>query len=160
MRTGISACGGSISRKPVLRQAPGGSIATDEGVIDATDEGLLKKSPEAGNGFPVGADLRVRPVVDADLVEVFLPLWCSSSRYPFDMRTSRLGRTRRSAPTKDANANSSSFFNKPLKGGSELQKRARKNRFSGIFQCSRQRRAVSRQTLHVSRSTSGKRDRI
>ena len=61
--------------------------------------GLLRKSPEAGNGFPVGADLRVRPVVDANLVE-------------------RLGRRRRSVgqprggATKDANAHSSGFFNR------------------------------------------------
>ena len=35
--------------------------------------GVAEKIPGSRNGFPVGADLRVRPVVDADLVEVFLP---------------------------------------------------------------------------------------
>ena len=33
----------------------------------------MKKSSEAGYGFPVGADPCVSPVVDASLVEVFLP---------------------------------------------------------------------------------------
>ncbi len=36
--------------------------------------GLLKNSPDARNGFPVGADLRVRPVAGADFLEVFLPV--------------------------------------------------------------------------------------
>ncbi len=36
--------------------------------------GLLEKSPEARKGFPVGADLRVRPVAGAALLEGFLPV--------------------------------------------------------------------------------------
>ena len=77
-------------RAKSFRDIPPSAI-TGLGIYRSCLWGLLRKPPEARNGFPVGADLCVRPIAGADLLE-------------------RFGRTRRSAPTKDTNALPSGLF--------------------------------------------------